>query len=346
MLRIGLKGSMVAAALATAGLVAACSSGGSSPTTSATGTSAAPTSASSSSAAPSDVKIGVSFYTERIPIYATMRQGIEAAAAAAGVEIIYADANAEVETQTNQIANMVTNGVAVIICSPVDATAMVPAYEAARSAGVKMISAGNKVDDKYEDAFVGPDLVDYGAQTMQRLVDGIGGKGKIMLITGPPQIAFVQLQKMGWDSVLAEYPDVEVVAEGVVEDLSTAKAVDVATSLLTANPDVVGIMSSTDNIGVGVVQALEAAGIDPATVFTAGWDAQQNAVDLVKEGKYTLTLSYLAYKWGEIAFQTALDMANGKMPEGHYVVTPGLFIDKANAATLTQDQIDGKVPVS
>lgn len=345
MLRIGLKGSMVAA-VAAAGLLAACSSGGSSPTSSASSSSsAAPTTASSSSAPePSKIKIGVSFYTERIPIYATMRQGVEAAAAAAGVEIIYADANSEVETQTNQIANMVTNGVAAIICSPVDATAMVPAYEAARAAGVKMISAANKVDDQYEDSFVAPDLVDYAKQTMDRMIEGMGGKGKIMLITGPPQIAFVQLQKMGWEASLAEHPDIEVVAEGVVEDLTTAKAVDVATSLLTANPDVTGIMSSTDNIGVGVVQALESAGIDTASVFTAGWDAQANAVELVKEGKYTLTLSFLAYKWGEIAFATALEAAKGN-PIEKYVPTPGLFVDAANAATLTQDQIDGKVPV-
>jgi len=344
-LRIGLKGSMVAA-VAAAGLLAACSSGGSSPTSSASGSSsAAPTTASSSSAPePSKIKIGVSFYTERIPIYATMRQGVEAAAAAAGVEIIYADANSEVETQTNQIANMVTNGVAAIICSPVDATAMVPAYEAARAAGVKMISAANKVDDKYEDSFVAPDLVDYAKQTMDRMIEGMGGSGKIMLITGPPQIAFVQLQKKGWEASLAEHPDVEVVAEGVVEDLTTAKAVDVATSLLTANPDVKGIMSSTDNIGVGVVQALESAGIDPTTVFTAGWDAQANAVELVKEGTYTLTLSFLAYKWGEIAFATALEAAKGN-PIEKYVPTPGLFVDAANAGVLTQDQIDGKSPV-
>ena len=344
MLRIGSKVAVVAA-VAAAGLLAACSSGGGGSSSSSaapapTSSSAAPT----SSAAP-QIKIGVSFYTERIPIYAVMKQGIEDAAAKAGVEIIYADANAEVETQTNQIANMVTNGVAAIICSPVDATAMVPAYQAARDAGVKMISAANKVDDANEDAFVGPDLVDYGKQTMDRMIAAMGGKGNIVLMTGPPQIAFVQLQKKGWEASLAENPDVKVVNESVVEDLQTATAVNVATSVLTANPDVQGIMSSTDNIGVGVVQALEGVGIDPTTVATAGWDAQPDAVALVKEGKYTLTLSYLAYQWGEIAFQTALDFANGKAPAGHYVPTPGLFIDKDNAGVLTQAQIDGKEPI-
>jgi len=345
-LRIRRKASVVAA-LAAAGLLAAC--GGSSGGDSSSTTAPAPTN-SETTAAPTpepdgDILIGVSFYTERIPLYAEMRAGIEEAAAAAGVEVVYADANGNAETQTNQIANMVTQGVDVIIASPVDATAMVPAYQAARDAGVIMISAANKVADEYEDAFVGPNLVDYAAQTMTRLIEGIGGSGKIMIITGPPQISFVQLQQAGWDSVLAEYPDVEVVATGVVEDLTTAKALDVATSLLIANPDVSAIMSSTDNIGVGVVQALEGQGIDPATVFTAGWDAQPNAVELIREGTYTLSLSFLGVEWGRVAFATALEAAKGNLPASHYVSTPGLFVDAENASVLTEAQISGQDPL-
>ncbi len=340
MLRIGFKASMVAA-VAAAGVLAACSSGGGSTSSSAVPaptTSSAPT----TSAAPMDITIGVSFYTERIPIYATMHQGVQAKADELGVKVEFADADGQAAIQSDQLANFVTKGVDAIICSPADATALVPAYKAARDAGVFMISAGNKVADEEEDAFVGPDLVDYAKQTMDKLIAAMGGKGDLMIVSGPPQIAFVQLQQMGWDASLAAHPDVKVVATGVVDDLSPAKALDVATSLLSANPSVKGIMSSTDNISVGVIQAMEGLGIDPASIATAGWDAQEDAVKLVAEGKYTLTLSYLAYTWGEVALQTAVDMVNGKMPAGHYVSTPGLFIDKANASTLTPDQISGK----
>ena len=327
-------------------LLAACGGGDSSGGDASSSAAPAPTNETSEAPAPSgDVKIGVSFYTERIPLYAEMRRGVEEAAAAAGVEVVFADANGNAETQANQIANMVTQGVNAIIASPVDATAMVPSYEAAREAGVIMISAANKVDDQYEDAFVGPDLVDYAAQTMTRMIEGMGGKGKIMIISGPPQISFVQLQQAGWDKALADYPDVEVVATGVVEDLTTAKALDVATSLLTANPDVNGIMSSTDNIGVGVVQAIEGQGLDPTKIFTAGWDAQPNAVELIREGKYTLSLSFVGVEWGRIAFATALAAAQGTMPASHYVSTPGLFVDASNASTLTEAQISGQDPM-
>ena len=344
MIRIGRKASVVAA-VAVVGLAAGCgSSGGGSSSSSAapTSSSAAPTSSSASPAG--NVTIGVSFYTERIPLYATMHQGMQAAADAAGVKVIFEDANGSPETQSNQINTLVTSGAKSIIASPVDATALVPAYKAARDAGVKMISAANKVPDDQEDAFVGPDLVSYATQTMDKLIAGIGGSGNIAEVTGPTVISFVQLQIKGWDASLAKNPNVKVVQKSVVDDLSQEKAETVATTLLTAHPDVKGIICSTDDICLGVIKAMQKASIDPKTIYTAGWDAQQSAVDAIKAGNYKLTLSYLAYYWGQVAMQTAIDFANGKAPAQHYVITPGLFIDSQNASTLTPQQISGQDP--
>lgn len=344
MLRIGSKAGMVAA-VAAAGLLAACSSGGGGGSSSSAATSSAATSSAATSSAASDITIGVSFYTERIPMYATMRQGIEAAAAEAGVKVIIQDANFDPAAQTDQIASMVTQGAKAIIASPIDAKAMVPAYDAARKAGVKMISAANKVDDASEDAYVGPDLVGYAQQTMQQLIDGIGGEGEILILSGPPTIAFVQLQQAGWDAALKANPKVKVASQQVVDDLSTAKAVDVATAALQANPNVKAILSSTDDISVGAIQAMKGLGIDPGKVYTAGWDAQQNGIDLIKAGEYDLTLSYLAYQWGVVAFNTALEFAKGNAPADHWVKTEGLFINDQNVNTLTPEQISGQMPL-
>lgn len=342
------------AVLAVAGLVAACSSSSTSESSSepaAASSSAAP--AASESAAPASsaaagdpVTIGVSFYSQQIPLFVEMLEGVQDLAAQEGVEIIFADGGGSAEEQTNQIENMITSGVDAIIASPVDAAAMVPAYESALAAGIPIFSAANKVADEFESGFVGPDLVSYSEQTMDRIIECMGGKGELVLITGPPQISFVQLQQMGWDASLKNHPDVTVVQTLVDEDLSTPKAVDLASAALTANPNVTGILGSTDNIGVGVVQAIKSQGIDPTTICTAGWDGQPNAVELIKEGSYGSTLSFLGYKWGQVALETAIAAAQGTMPESHYVVTDGLFIDAANASTLTPEQISGKEPIS
>ena len=307
---------------------------------------AAETSAAEAGSEAEPLTIGVSFYSQQIPLFVEMLEGVNDLAAELGVEIIFADGGGSAEEQTNQIENMITSGVDAIIASPVDAAAMVPAYQSAAAAGIPIFSAANKVADEYETGFVGPDLVGYAAQTMDRIIECMGGEGELVLITGPPQISFVQLQQMGWDASLEKNPGIKVVQTLVDEDLSTAKAVDLANAALTANPNATGILSSTDNIGVGVEQAIQGQGIDPKTICTAGWDAQPNAIELVKEGSYDLTLSYLSYKWGQIALETAIAAAKGNLPDSHYVVTDGLFIDSSNVNNLTADQIKGKTPIS
>jgi ABC-type sugar transport system substrate-binding protein len=159
----------------------------------------------------SGLTIGVSFYSMQVPLFVEMLQGIEDVAAEQGIEIIFYDAGGSAEQQINQIENLITSEVDAIIASPADATALVPVYESVRAAGIPIFSAANKVADEYEDGFVGPNLSALANETMDLLIDCMDGSGEMVLITGPPVIAFVQLQQAGWDQALAANPDVSVV---------------------------------------------------------------------------------------------------------------------------------------
>ena len=287
-----------------------------------------------------DFRIGVSFYSNVIPLYVEMEEGMRDKAEELGVELEFAYADNSAENQSNQINTFITTGVDLILASPVDAAALTPAYQQARTAGIPIISVANKVaDDADEDAYVGPDLVEQSARTMERVVEGMGGEGKLLILSGPPQITFVQLQQTGWDQVLAENPGIEVVDTAVVPDLSTSGAVDATAAALSANPDVTGILASIDDMALGAVQAAGSAGIAPEDIFVAGWDGGPAAVEAIKAGDYDLTLSQKPYTWGQIAVETAVDWLNGDKPEEHRVNTPDVFIDQENVNTLTEEEI-------
>jgi ABC-type sugar transport system substrate-binding protein len=287
-----------------------------------------------------DYRIGVSFYSNVIPLYVEMEKGMRDKAEELGVEHEFSYSDNSAENQSNQINTFITTGVDLILASPVDAQALTPAYQQARAADIPVISVANKVaNDDDEDAYVGPDLVEQSARTMQRVVDGMGGEGKLLLLSGPPQITFVQLQQQGWDQVLADNPGIEVVDTAVVPDLSTAGAVDAAAAALSANPDVTGILASIDDMALGAVQAADSAGIAPEDIFIAGWDGGPAAVEAIKAGTYDLTLSQKPYTWGGIAVQTAVDWLNGDKPSEHRVNTPDVFIDQDNVNTLSEDEI-------
>lgn len=285
-------------------------------------------------------RIGVSFYSNVIPLYVEMQEGMEDKAEELGVELEFAYGDNNAENQANQINTFITTGVDLILASPVDAAALTPAYQQARQAGIPILSVANAVENEAdEDAYIGPDLVEQSARTMERVIEGMGGSGKLLLMTGPPQIAFVQAQIEGWEQVLAENPDIEVVDQVVVPDLSTAGAVDAASAALSANPDVSGILASIDDMALGAVQAADSAGIEPEEIFIAGWDGGPAAVEAIEAGTYDLTLSQKPYTWGQIAIETAVDWLNGEKPEGHRVNTPDIFIDQENVTTLTEEEI-------
>lgn len=285
-------------------------------------------------------RIGVSFYSNVIPLYVEMQEGMRKKAQELGVELEFAYADNSAENQSNQINTFVTKGVDLILASPVDVSALTPAYQQARAAGIPVLSVGNKLaNDADEDAYIGPDLVDQSARTLERVIEGMGGSGQLLLLTGPPQIAFVQEQKKGWQRVLAQHPEVQVVAEIVVPDMSTAAAVDAASAALSANPNVTGILGSIDDISLGAVQAAQAAGFDLDKLFIAGWDGGPAALEAIKAGTYDATLSQKPRTWGEIAIQTAVDWLDGKRPSGHRVNTPDIMIDQSNINSLTEADI-------
>lgn len=285
------------------------------------------------------ITVGVSFYSDVIPLYIQMKQGMVDEAKKLGASVEFAYGNNSAETQSNQINTFVTKGKSVVLASPVDASALVPAYAKARSANVPVISVANKVADKDEDAYVGPDLVDQAARTMQKVVDAMGGAGDLMLVTGPPQIAFVQLQKLGWKKILDKNPKVHVVATLVDNDLSTANALDLATTGLASHKGVKAILSSDDDISMGVIKAAQTARLDLTKLYIAGWDGSPAAIAALKAGTYDLTLSERGYTWGQIAMQTAVAYAMGKKPATHRVTVPDIFIDQLNVKTLTPQQI-------
>lgn len=300
--------------------LAACSSGTGAPTTSPDGN--------------KPVNIGVAFYSKTNPMYVEMEKGMRDEAAKLGANLEIAYANNAADTQTNQINTFVTKGVDVILASPVDVKALEPAYQQARGAGIPTLSVGNKVSDEFEDAFIGARFVDVAEETMDTVIKGMGGKGNLLLVTGPPQIAFVQAQKEGWGRALAKAPDVKVIDTVVVPDMSTGAAVDVATSAFTKHTSVDGVLSSQDDIALGVIQAAESRGMDLDKVYFGSWNGSPAAIKAVEQGKLDLTVSMRPQNWGRMAVQTAIDWVGGKKPSEHNVITPTLQITKDNVSTL------------
>lgn len=288
----------------------------------------------SSGSSGSEPVIGVSFYSNTIPLYVEMAKGMTEQAAASHVKLDFQYAGDSASTQTSQIQNFVTEHVSAILCSPVSPVALVPAYQAARAAHIPIISVANKVADQYETTYVGGNWQSDGQQMMQWVVNAIGGKGDIVELTGPPTISFVHDMSAGWAQVLAAHRGVKVVSD-LAGALSETGGLTDATNALTAHPNAVAVVTDSDEVALGALEAMHNLHIDPKTVLVTGQDGDPPNIASIKtpDGQaYDQALKPVT--WGELAVKTAVRVVHGAHV-GPLVATPMQVVTRQNVASLS-----------
>jgi ABC-type sugar transport system substrate-binding protein len=285
--------------------------------------------------------IGVSFYDNKvIPLYIDMESGMNEKADELGADITYSYANFDPAAQVDQIQQYITQQVDMILVTPFDRNALVPAYEAARDADIPIISFANKVDDEYEDLFVGRDWSEMGALEMEAIAEHLDGEGKVALIGGPPEIDVARQVSEGWHRVLDENPGLELVAEQTNPDMSRENGLDLANTLLGANPDVQAIACTIDQICLGAAQAIDEQGLDHDDIFLASLDADDESVEQVKAGDgMDFTIGMKGETWGQQIIEVAIDYLNGEEPDAHMVESEFVVVDAESAESLTEEDL-------
>jgi ABC-type sugar transport system substrate-binding protein len=75
------------------------------------------------------------------------------------------------------------------------------------------------------------------------------------------------------------------------------------------------VVSNNDEMAIGAIQALKAAGVDMSKVIVAGVDATQDALAAMKAGDLDVTVFQNAAAQGSGAVDTALKLAKGDSVE-------------------------------
>jgi ribose transport system substrate-binding protein len=84
--------------------------------------------------------IGFSQVTLQSPFYFELKEGAEAAAKSGGDQRIFLDANGDVNKQNNNIQDLISRGVKLLILNPVNPQGRKPSIEAAKNAGIPVIT--------------------------------------------------------------------------------------------------------------------------------------------------------------------------------------------------------------
>jgi ribose transport system substrate-binding protein len=279
------------------------------------------------------ITIGASMSTDDNPFYIAMLKGIEARAKEKGWTVKVVSAQNDVARQINGVQDLIAAGVKGILISPIDAVATGPAYEAAHKAGIPIISVARGSASKYQTLHVAMDEVQIGREIAEWSAKKLGGKGEVALLRGPAGAATFDNLAKGYKETMAKYPNIKIVYEHD-NKLSREEGLKLAEDAIVAHPNLALIYGANDDVALGAMQAVKAAG-KTGKIIVTGMNGVPPALKAVKAGDIGLTVELNPVQWGRLGVDT-LDtyLKGGKLDQKVYI--KHVLVDSSN--------IDQKLP--
>ncbi|MFF8640799.1 substrate-binding domain-containing protein [Streptomyces sp. NPDC015345] len=254
-------------------------------------------------------KVGMSLSTLNNPFFVQMKEGAQAEAEKAGVDLTVTDAQNDASQQTNQLQNFTGEGVKSIIVNPVDSDAAGPAVRGANKQDIPVVAADRGVNKAKTATLVASDNVAGGRLAAKTLAEKLGGKGKVVVLQGTPGTSASRERGQGFTEGIKAYPGIDVVAKQPA-DFDRTKGLDVMTNLLQSNKGVNGVFAENDEMALGAVKALGAkAG---TSVPVVGFDGTPDGLKAVEAGTLYASVAQQPKELGRIAVRNAVRAAEGK----------------------------------
>lgn len=281
-------------------------------------------------------KVGFAQTESNNPWRIAQTESMKAEAEKLGYQLVYTDAAGSAAKQVADVNSMIAQGVDVIFLAPREEKPLIPAVMAAKRAGIPVILLDRNVDQALAKAgedyvtFIGSDFIDEGRRIAEFLMKEKPDGAKIIQLEGTTGSSPANDRKKGFDETIASNPAFEVVASQS-GDFARDKGRQVAEALLQAHPDADVIYAHNDEMAMGAIAALEAAGKTPGKdVMVLSIDGGKEAVQAVVDGKIAAVVECNP-RFGPKAFETMHRYADGESIEA-WVKNDDKFFDASNAA--------------
>src|SRR5215470_1906578 len=252
-------------------------------------------------------KVGFSQTESNNPWRLAETQSVKDEAAKRGDQLVYTDAAGSAAKQVADVNSMIAQGVDVILLAPREEKPLVPAVMAAKKAGIPVILLDRRVDPVAKPGrdyltFIGSDFVEEGKRTADWLAKKTDGKATIIELEGTTGSSPANDRKQGFDTEIKKYPDMKIVASQT-GDFARDKGRQVAETLLQAHPDVTAIYAHNDEMALGAIAALEAAGKKAGSdVIVISIDGEKDGLQAIVDGKLACSVECNP-RLGKKAFQ-------------------------------------------
>ena len=258
-----------------------------------------------------------------------------------GVDLQMEDAQDDVARQLDQINNFIAAGVDAIIVNAVDTNATEAMSAAAAAAGVPLVYVNRQPInlDTMPDgqAFVASNEIESGTLEAFQICRNLRAAGKSGGATGYlmngqlSNQAAVQRSKDVHDVIGMDMCNFMTLIDEQTANWSRDEAQDLMTNWMSSGEPFDFVIANNDEMAIGAIQAMKAAGMDMAEIEVGGVDATPDALVAMAAGDLDVTVFQDLAGQGAGSIDTALALARGESVD-KTVFIPFILVTPENAA--------------
>lgn len=239
---------------------------------------------------------------------------MQATADELGVTLVYTDAATDIAKQASDIEDMVAQGIDYLVVAPQEEDGLQAALKSAMDAGIPVILVDRGINgtagNEYTTAIMS-DFVWEAEQVAKTFIEDGGGKGNVVILQGTQGATSTIDRQEGFMNAI-EDTDLVVVADQVA-DYVMDKGQEVMENILQAQGDEIDyVFCHNDDMALGAIQAIEAAGYVPGEdIKVGGIDGPAAAMEAILAGKQLCSCS-CSPLFGPIAFETIARLEAGE----------------------------------
>jgi ribose transport system substrate-binding protein len=252
-----------------------------------------------------DVKVGVSISTLNNPFFVSLKDGIEKKAKEKGMKVTVVDAQDDTAKQISGIEDLILQKVDVLLVNPTDSAAISSAVKDANDAGIPVITIDRSSDEGDIETFIASDNVAGGEMAAEYLVKELGEKAKVVELEGVSGASATRERGKGFHNIADKQLDVQT---SQTAEFDRTKGLNVMENILQGNKDIQAVFAHNDEMALGAIEAIKAAGKD---IIVVGFDGNDDALKAVESGELKATIAQQPALIGEEAVNAAEKILKG-----------------------------------
>ncbi len=260
-------------------------------------------------------KVGLVVSTLNNPFFVSLTEGAKKEAQGANFELLILDSQNDPAKELANVEDLLIQKVEMILINPTDSDAVGTAVALANRHSVPVLTLDRGASTGEVVSHIASDNVAGGRMAGEYIARLLKGEGRVVELEGIPGTSAARDRGKGFNAALAETA-IRVVARQTA-DFDRTQGLHVMENILQGQEKVDAVFAHNDEMALGALKAIEAAGLDIPVV---GFDAIDDAITAVQEGKMAATVAQQPELIGKMSIETTKKYLAGEPLDAYFPV--------------------------